>query len=231
MKTLVVSDVHGLSIWKDAMKEVEDDVTVVFLGDYFDLRGKGPFANDQVDNFLEICDYVKNNPDAKMLIGNHDWQYLPWDEIGCGGRDDRNLPRYRKALMDNIDLIDMVHIISETESAKPMIFSHAGVSETFMRIIGKSDPSKMNELWKERPELFNFRERGSNGSFSNMYGDNAYQSPIWIRPNALADDSLSGYDQCVGHTVVPHIMTIDGSGGKILLTCTLNDEMVIVDSE
>jgi hypothetical protein len=87
------------------------------------------------------------------------------------------------------------------------LFTHAGVSPVFMdETFGENDWTKenvvvdLNELWKYKPKAFEF-----NGLDSS--GDNACQTPIWIRPRSLmsinkrhAKGLRKDYIQIVGHT-------------------------------
>lgn len=221
MAILVVSDVHGSLFWKKAEKEREPGDQVVFLGDYFDRRGEGPFAKDQAENFLEICEYARNAPGTTLLLGNHDWQYLPWDPEGCSCRDEKNYRRYQKVLLDNIDLLNMTHTF--VDEGMKIAFSHGGITNDFTRLAGAEKPDDLNAIWREKPELFNFRELGPNGEWANPYGDDVWQSPLWVRNRALEKDSLAGWAQVVGHTPVRDIASFEGAGGPIIMTCTLKE--------
>ena len=87
------------------------------------------------------------------------------------------------------------------------LFTHAGVSPVFMdEVFGENDWSKenvvidLNELFRYKPRAFDF-----NGF--EPTGDNASQTPIWIRPRALMSINKKhpkglkkDYIQVVGHT-------------------------------
>ena len=81
MKTIVIGDVHGRSLWKQIVNQENAD-RVIFIGDYFDsfdIKGE-----DQISNFLDIIEYKKSSgKEVIMLIGNHDHHYFP--EIGNTG--------------------------------------------------------------------------------------------------------------------------------------------------
>jgi hypothetical protein len=92
------------------------------------------------------------------------------------------------------------------------LFTHAGVSPEFMdQIFGADGWEKdkvaydLNEMFKYKPHAFEF-----NGF--NAYGDNTYQTPIWIRPGSLMASNKKhkkglkkDYIQVVGHTGVRQI--------------------------
>jgi hypothetical protein len=68
-------------------------------------------------------------------------------------------------------------------------------------------------------------------TFSNPYGNNPYQSPIWIRPSSLIKDKLEGYKQVVGHTQVTQMSEVKG---VYLIDCLDNEKkeyLVIEDGE
>ena len=76
-KIIVVPDVHGRTHWKKAASkltfgEVDE---IVFVGDYFDSFNIN--GEDQINNFLDIIEFQKNNLDrVTLLTGNHDLQYI-----------------------------------------------------------------------------------------------------------------------------------------------------------
>ena len=81
MKTVVIGDVHGRSLWKLIVNQENPD-RVIFIGDYFDsfnIKGE-----EQLNNFLDIIEYKKSSgKEVIMLIGNHDFHYFP--EVGNTG--------------------------------------------------------------------------------------------------------------------------------------------------
>lgn len=226
MRTFIISDIHGQTFWKEALRERRPEDRAVFLGDYFDHRGRGPFAKDQAENFREICAYARENPDTHLLLGNHDWHYTPWDEIGCSGRDDRNRPRYWEAMRENLSLLGMVYL----DEAEAIIYSHAGVTKTWLEKVAKSELSKLNSLWKRDPFPFEFQMRGPDGEYvTSMQGDDVFQSPLWVRPQALVSDLVPGWGQVVGHTQVREPVLYPDS--PVLLTCTLDGNIAVLDGK
>ncbi|MDE5833073.1 MAG: metallophosphoesterase [Desulfovibrio sp.] len=223
--TLVISDVHGSLCWKDALANRCPGAKVVFLGDYFDRRGRGPFSSDDAENFLEICDYASRNPDTILLAGNHDYHYMtfapspaePW-----GPREDR----IRKAVMSRLDMLNMVYI--DRSGPKPAIFSHGGLTQTFLDLHGLNSPEEVNVLWISRPESFDWIARDPiSGEYSALDGDNIWQSPIWARDMALLEDGVPGYDQIVGHTPVREPEWFKTArDDSFLLTCTLDETII-----
>jgi hypothetical protein len=201
MKTIVLGDTHGRSTWKLAIHQDQPD-RVIFIGDYFDsfeISGV-----EQIDNFKEIIHYKENNPQIEvvLLIGNHDHHYFP--EVGYTGTSG-----YQAGVGHSITQVidENRHHLQMAYGFGDYLFTHAGVSPVFMdRVFGKDDWSKesvvvdLNELFKYKPKVFEF-------SGLEPSGDNAMQTPIWIRPRSLMHANKThekglkkDYIQIVGHT-------------------------------
>jgi hypothetical protein len=201
MKTLVLGDTHGRSNWKLAVHKENAD-RVILVGDYFDsfeLSGV-----EQIHNFKEIISYKEQNPQVEvvLLIGNHDHHYFAGiGNSGTSGYQYTMAPSITQALEENRHHLQMAYGFGE------YLFTHAGVSPVFMdETFGENDWTKenvvvdLNELWKYKPKAFEF-----NGLDSS--GDNACQTPIWIRPRSLMGANKrhpkglkKDYIQIVGHT-------------------------------
>jgi hypothetical protein len=84
------------------------------------------------------------------------------------------------------------------------IISHAGVSNTFLGKLkkkGETDIAGVNEAFLKDRNILAF-------DGYDIYGDDLTQSPIWIRPNSLYADAVSGYSQIVGHTQLAEISEV-----------------------
>lgn len=221
---IVISDVHENIFWKEALKAREPGDRVIFLGDYFDRRGHGPFAEDPIANFLEICAYAESNPDTILLVGNHDYMYMPWS-IQINDWDDRDLA-IQKAVMGKIDLLKMAWL--DDASGRPLLFSHAGVTQTFLDIHGLKDADDINRLWLEKPEAFEWQMTDpAKTVLSDRYGDDPWQSPIWVRTRSLYEDGAKGFHQIVGHTPVEKTGLFALKNGQTcLLTCDFSGETI-----
>jgi len=201
MKTIVLGDTHGRSTWKLAIHQDQPN-RVIFIGDYFDsfeISGV-----EQIDNFKQIIQYKESNPQIEvvMLIGNHDHHYFP--ETGYTGTSG-----YQAGVGHSITQVidENRHHLQMAYGFGDYLFTHAGVSPVFMdRVFGKDDWSKesvvvdLNELFKYKPKVFEF-------SGLEPSGDNAMQTPIWIRPRSLMHANKThekglkkDYIQIVGHT-------------------------------
>ncbi len=201
MKTIILGDVHGTTHWKDIIKK-EEPSRVIFIGDYFDGYDK---KVKEVENFKNIIAYKNSNvSEVIMLIGNHDHHYFP--EVGYTGTSRYNVKQsltIEKLVNDNRSSLQIAYQLEN------MLFTHAGVSKTFMDSTfgeGKWDTKnvadELNNLFRFNPHAFEF-----NGLDSS--GDDISQSPIWIRPRSLTADKIDML-QIVGHTMVKNICTNQG---------------------
>jgi predicted MPP superfamily phosphohydrolase len=239
MKTVILGDTHGRSNWKLAIHQEEPVDRVIFIGDYFDsfeISGV-----EQIHNFKEIIRYKESNPQVEviMLIGNHCHHYFP--EIGytgTSGYQSRIAPSITQVIDENRHHLQMAYGFGE------FLFTHAGVSPVFMdQVFGENDWSienvvvDLNELFKYKPKAFEF-----NGF--DAYGDNATQTPIWIRPRSLMSANKKhkkslrkDYIQIVGHTQMRRI-DLEGSdkftGGRYYFVDTMEtsgDYLIIEDNK
>lgn len=192
MNIIAIGDIHGTTYWKDIVKEHKktDEDIVIFLGDYVDSYTINPKKIYQ--NLLDLFEYRKNTPNVFMLIGNHDYHYMKHDIDRYSGYNYEYAERYYDIFMQNYDLMNIA--IIKTKNDKNIIFSHAGVSNTFLKK-NNITLNQLNDLWKINPSAFGF-----NYNTLDIYGNHSSQSPLWIRPPALLNDIIEGYSQIIGHT-------------------------------
>lgn len=243
MKTVVIGDIHGRSLWK-LMVNQENPDRVIFIGDYFDsFQIK---TDEQINNFLDIIEYKKSSgKEVIMLVGNHDFHYFPEvGDTGTSGYQKVGSFQISPVLDANREHLQMVYQFDE------FLFSHAGISSKFLDSVFGIDGWKeetmveqVNELFKYKPLTFGFGEAVSikKMSYLDPYGDNEEQSPIWIRPHSLMranrDTLRTQVIQVVGHTQVKKL-DLEGSqksaGGRYyLIDCqeTTGEYLIIEDGE
>jgi len=200
LKNIVIGDIHGRSDWKKYIKEEFDNF--YFVGDYFDSRD-GFSIIDQITNFREICKVVRKDSRFHLCLGNHCHQYLrglePDYYLSCSGAQFSARFDIQEVLEANMDLIKIVYQIDDT------LISHAGISNSFMKVLNLTNPLDINNRFNEYRTSV-----GWNGYDPKGYGNNKDNSCLWIRPEALLSDKLTGYKQIVGHTHFDIITTIDG---------------------
>ena len=238
MKTVVIGDIHGRSLWKLIVNQEQDADRIIFIGDYFDsfeISGV-----EQIQNFKEIIEYKeKSGKEVIMLIGNHDHHYFP--EVGytgTSGYQSRIAPSINQVINENRQHLQIAYSFDE------FLFAHAGVSPTFMDgefgeegWVEDNVVELLNDLFKYKPKSFDF-----NGT--DPYGDNTYQTPLWIRPRSLMavnkkhDKGLKKkYIQIVGHTQVKKLDLVGSqktAGGRYyLIDCqeTTGEYLIINNGE
>src|SRR3990167_2289847 len=109
MKVLIISDLHGKSVWKNAVKEHADIDKYLFHGDYLDSF---THLNIEIkDNFEDVINFKKANPDkVELLLGNHDINFFFDDAPLCSGhRGDMKMKLRADLINDNIGLFQVAY--------------------------------------------------------------------------------------------------------------------------
>jgi hypothetical protein len=219
MKTVVIGDIHGRSVWK-LIYEMEKPDRMIFIGDYFDSFDIK--SVDQQNNFQDIIKFKESGVcEVILLIGNHDHHYFPEvGDTGTSGFQGLYAPTISFLIDDNRKHLQIAYQMGE------YLFTHAGVSSIYMdQVFGAGKWQKetitedLNELFKYKPKSFIFGEfaRINKMSYLDPYGDSEDQSPIWIRPKSLMrankDTLRKEVIQIVGHTQVEQIDKKGGATG------------------
>ena len=201
MITIILGDTHGRTCWKEIIQKQSYD-RIIFLGDYVSTHEKNMTEEDQINNLEEILKFKEANPDKVVLLrGNHDCQHL-FDEdwAKCTGLFS-NVSQYMHEIKERF-LEDTQWIFVDENN---VIYSHAGVSQTWM---DNSGFMNLEEVNMARPdERFGFIP----DSPWDCYGDSVTQPPTWIRPQSLVKCNIKGYDQVVGHTPFTIIANVNKS--------------------
>ena len=204
MKKLVaIGDIHGRDVWKKIVEVNKDADRIIFIGDYFDApsyrRKLGSNGEEELKNFSEIFQFKLDNPEqVVLLLGNHDYHYLPGVQDGCVGFQDSMREHFQQALSYAIEDQAVQWIHEEDE----FLFSHAGVTKTWFELSKVGSVAEINDLGIR---YFDFNP----GPLMNGYGDEICQTPIWVRPPSLRQDKLDGYIHVVGHTPQPDGIQMD----------------------
>ena len=227
MKIIAIGDIHGNPIWKEILEKESDYDVAVFLGDFLDSRYYG--RDEQFKTFNEIIEYkLKSDKENILIIGNHDYHYFPEvTTTSTSGYDGIFKHRVVDIIDKNRDLFKICHKIDK------FLFTHAGVSPEFMDENFSQDwdinniDEKLNDLFKYKPFAFSFYG-------FNPYGDDTFQTPIWIRPRSLMKSNKDkiihqNLVQIVGHTMVTKI-DIEGkaTGGKYFFIDSLDNKEYLV---
>ena len=202
MKVCVIGDIHGTSKFIDCYTNIlhndKDCEKIIVMGDHFD-----PYENISVEEMLEKYDIFTEicRKDKRIisLLGNHDLaSYIIKGE--CTNRTEKN-PKWHKeiskVLMRNLPNSYLTYVIED------FVFSHAGISKTWLegtKKFNKNYPNKLSNNQKgwtvdELTELTSFYK----GDYSG-YGGDKHQGCTWIRIGALSDDAIDYFNQVVGHT-------------------------------
>ena len=225
MNTLLIPDIHGRDFWKDAVDKVNlSETKVVFLGDYLDPYphefkdiSKEELYKNTIDNFKEILEFKKSNPEnVVLLVGNHDLTYLI-SKVICNCRCiDSHYKELNKLFVDNKNLFDLLYVISPY--SKNVIVSHAGIHKDYFEELlcrlkfVKSDELdkltdnqkidylyKINDLFKEGSYDLN----ESLGTCSYFRGGYHVQgSLVWSDIREWIDDKNIEFYQIFGHTLI-----------------------------
>lgn len=203
MSLIAIGDTHGRNDWKKII-EIEKDLvdTIIFIGDYFDTHDQiSPV--EQIYNFLEIIKFKKKilkkgKQKVIILIGNHDYHYLPGINETYPGYNIRTAPEISRILKENLQYLQICY------EENGFLFSHAGITKTWIKDVEITNDENLvkniNELFEYKPLSFKF-----NGF--NSFGDNITQGPLWVRPLSLSKDGISTYIQVIGHTQVKKLGT------------------------
>ena len=124
MKIIAIGDIHGRTIWKEIVQNETFD-KIVFVGDYFDSLNIDPVK--QIENFNDIIAFKASNIDkVVLLLGNHDYHYLPYIYETYSG-----FKQMQKFVID--DLLDNAiknNYIQICYAHEYLLFSHAGITNT-----------------------------------------------------------------------------------------------------
>ena len=213
MKTLVLGDIHGRTIWKTHIDKVQPD-KVIFVGDYFDSFDIS--TAEQIHNFKDIISLKEDQlDDVILLIGNHDAHYMGINETYSGYQG-----------FAGYGIIDMLrehrNRLQFAHSFGPYLFTHAGVTKDWCELIGIDQKDIVNQI--NQSDIKDFRFQGH-----DPYGDSTKSSPIWVRPRSLMLNKIHGWHQIVGHTTQQSInLEADTYGFTFIDTLGTSTEALII---
>lgn len=143
---LVIPDVHGRNFWEKAIDLVDNYKRVVFLGDYLDM-----YAFDEITpeeallNFEKIIKFKTDNPQKViLLLGNHDMPYYSRDYYNMHYYHSRHMKEQREVIVPMFEENKDLFQIAYTED--DILFTHAGLDESWLRFVYKKDIKDMNEI-------------------------------------------------------------------------------------
>jgi hypothetical protein len=189
VRTLIIPDLHGKTIWRKAVQEIEHD-RVVFLGDYVDdfiVSDEAIFSN-----LIDVVNYKKEHPGTVILLwGNHDLQYryIGDQEFSCSG--------YRKFMSEGLHsfFFDNHNLFQAATSVDKFIVTHAGVTSYWFEEMYEQygvladNANIINEIFNTALKSFAIVGK-ARGGFGHLAG-----SPIW----ADASEEFKLFAQITGH--------------------------------
>lgn len=206
MKIIVIGDIHGEQTWWKIVTDPSVDISkdkIVFVGDYFDSFN---LSTEEIhSNFHEIVKFKEEHSDnVTLILGNHDFHYTGLSTRHCSGFRHQTMHEMNSLLKALVydNTLEIVKVIDG------IIFSHAGISTTWANdaSLDLNDIERSaKEIMLKTPSMYVFR----GGYYAAPYGNDVFQSPLWIRPDSLLKDKLKGYRQVVGHTNMGRSVKID----------------------
>ncbi len=225
MKICVIPDIHGSSAWKELVhREMQQVDRFVFLGDYFDRKDRLPDVEEEVDNFRAIVHFAREHQFVDLLIGNHDLQYIGGAQ--CTGYQ----PRLEPLVSDTLRELIGLGLIKCTAKWEPYLFSHAGLSRVWMKLMRYDTIEAINRAFRENCLSVDFSPYAL--EMNDYSGNSIYQSPLWIRPEALDEAYWEGIHQVVGHTPLEEICYLPAAGNHRIIFCDTGlKQYLIIDTE
>ena len=171
-----------------------------------------------MNNAKKIINFKKDNMDKVDLCwSNHAISYYLVER--CSGYQGEHAIDIKEFYEKNRSLYNAVYIYDN------WIFSHAGVSAKWMKKFMLKTVDEINPYFLESPLSFLWVG-------PDNFGNNAEEGPLWIRPEALLNNTVLGFNQVSGHTenVQPRIVR---KTKQIYVFCDTHDHsyLTIVDTE
>lgn len=234
MKYVLIGDVHGRTNWKKIIEKEKDADKVIFHGDYFDPYDWTLTVEEITRNFREILQLKKDNPNKfVLLVGNHDLRSFNQNANECryiDGTFEAIGTEFYNGIKEG--LIQLCYFIESK-----VVCSHAGFTKTWLNDAGlEFDEFLLNKDFKEQVEYktvvstYDFIYNRNDG-WPDMSGNNHYQGPLWVRPQALMFDKVPVVIQCIGHSRINKNSKQDPvRDGILLVDCLEHDEYYIYEN-
>lgn len=228
MKLITISDLHGRNNWLRITINHYDKI--IFLGDYTDSYDLDDTAI--LENLQRIISLKEAHPDKViLLIGNHDAQYLHFPLYRCSGFRPSMQPALTELFTTHYNLFQ----IAFQEGA--YLFTHAGISGRWLtglnlpglnlklelNLLASGQGSQLNQLDQLLNTMHQDQSRRT-ALFDVSYlrgGFHEAGGPLWADKRETSTDYVMGLQQVVGHTPVPHFLTIGDKTGSITYTDVL----------
>jgi len=214
----IIGDIHGRDAWRDVVRM---DCINIFIGDYLDPREDLPVRPGETEesaefvhlrNFIEILEFLHERPQDKMLLGNHDVQYLKCYGPECNSYDPELAPTIT-ALMEYGHVSKLLALSLDNK----VLVTHAGVTKEWLEMYGAAadgiTPDEVASIIQERAtrDDYSLRDCFSMNACAEPWdhkGESPTASPIWVRYKTLIEHNVfknTPYFQVVGHDPVTEI--------------------------
>jgi len=213
MRVIALGDTHGRNNWKAiAEKELATCDKFVFIGDFFDSHDSDSNGLTQIENFKEILELKKANPDKVVLLtGNHDYHYIR----GVGETYSGYQAAHALVIGEIVEQAIKDGLMQMAFMVDGVFYSHAGLTKTWSaQFMGTKNINpvvddvfiqSLNDHLVYQPKVFMFNP----GDNFSMTGDEVTQGPIWVRPFSLSKDRVEGLWFVVGHTTSRKLSIVD----------------------
>lgn len=202
---IVIPDVHGRKMWKDACSKAKENETIVFLGDYLDpYPDESPMTKvpelqvQAIDNFKEIIKYKRGHKKVILLVGNHDLGYFISTNI-CSCRSDRaHYETIQNLFRENKGLFQLCY--KAEINGKTFIFSHAGIRNEWLERFKDNNDIDTCDWLNNQFDLTTNSDYPSETTFAGALGiyskwrgwsSERFASPVW----SDVREWLSNYEQ------------------------------------
>jgi hypothetical protein len=195
MRKVIIGDIRGRTNWRDIIKKNGKECTYIFLGNYFN-----PFTKistkDLCTNFTEILKYKYDYDNIQLLVGNLDIAYVS-DVAQCEYNHEVKMElgdTFRNGIIDG----EFKVVLNYDD----IWISNAGISKCwFDNHKFKLSQAYINEEFYSEVERNTLHRFGFiDGEYTDYYGNNIWQGPLWIGYKSLISSPIEGIRQIVGHT-------------------------------
>ena len=167
---------------------------------------------------------------GKVFITGNCLSYIDFN-YDCSGFQNKHAFEIR-------DLMKPLYENGELQACKILnghIFSHAGVTKEWCERYGinllstKNLEKEINELFQKNLKAFCFQDAPFGVTNRSYYGDDTWQSLLWVRPYSLMLNQIDGFKQVVGHTQQKGIVYNEMHGIYFVDCQESSDEFLILE--
>lgn len=195
-RIITIGDLHGMDCWKKIKPEEYDHI--IFIGDYVDSFTVAP--DKILRNLKELIDFKKRqHGKVKMLLGNHDIQYMEYPQYLCSGFNSLFQPDYTELFRANRNLFQVAVQFGD------YLFTHTGLSHSFVKHYLTAYTQLIENKQIHVVDLLNSIHNSEKQAVLHTVSDwrggtDLFGGITWADYRETSVDPLPGYHQVVGHT-------------------------------